>query len=169
MLTIHAGATAVQIVPEVLKVAKQVTVYQRTPNWVIPRLDQDVPAWKQAMFRYIPPTRWRIRAMMMDFRESFYDAVTDKDSAFAKIIEQSCKDMMRADLPGREDLWEKLTPNYSPGCKRVLITDDYYKSLAQPNCRLETGRINQITEKGVELDSGEEEEFDLLVIATGFR
>lgn len=64
--------------------------------------------------------------------------------------------------------WEKLTPNYAVGCKRVIITDDYFPVFNQSNVSLETGKIAKITEKGIEID-GVETEYDLIVCATGFR
>jgi cation diffusion facilitator CzcD-associated flavoprotein CzcO len=100
------GATAAQIVPELAKVAGKLTIYQRTPNWVIPRADAPIPAWKRALFKYVPPIRWRYRAAMMDFRESFYDAVNDKNTPFAVLLVNMSKDMMKAQLPDRPDLYE---------------------------------------------------------------
>jgi hypothetical protein len=106
---------------------------------------------------------------MMDFRESFYDAVTDGDSAFADMLRTLCNDMMRKQIPDRPDLWEKLTPNYNPGCKRVIISDDYYPAVADPKTTLETNKIKRITETGIELENGEHHEHDMIVLATGFR
>ncbi|KAJ9667039.1 hypothetical protein H2201_002873 [Coniosporium apollinis] len=163
------GATAAQIIPEVVKVASRTTVYQRSPNWVIPRADAPNSALKRAIFKYVPPVRWRVRAMQMDFRESFFDAVTDKDSKFAQDIRDWCIGQMHAALPDQPELWAKLTPNYSPGCKRVIISDDYYPALALPNVRLETRAISQITESGIEVEGGDTEDYDLIVLATGFR
>lgn len=98
------GATAAQIIPELAKVAQQLTIHQRTPNWVIPRGDAPIPAWKRAVFKYVPPIRWRYRADMMDFRESFYDAVIDKDTPFAGLLMSMSKDMMKAQIPEKPEL-----------------------------------------------------------------
>jgi hypothetical protein len=106
---------------------------------------------------------------MMDFRESFYDAVTDGDSVFADTLRTLCQDMMRKQIPERPDMWEKLTPTYNPGCKRVIISDDYYPAVASPKTTLETTKIRRITPTGVELENGETHEHDMLVLATGFR
>jgi cation diffusion facilitator CzcD-associated flavoprotein CzcO len=162
------GATAAQIIPELAKVASKLTIHQRTPNWVIPRMDAPIPSWKRNIFKYIPAIRHRYRADMMDFRESFYDAVFDNKSPVAQFTEQMSKDHMHAQLPDRPDLWEKLQPKYSVGCKRVIITDDYFPVFLQDNVKLETGHIDRITEKGIVTD-GVEEEYDLIVTATGFR
>jgi hypothetical protein len=167
------GATAAQIIPEILPTSENLTIYQRSPNWVIPRMDGPISSFRQFIYRYLPPIRWRIRALQMDFRESFHSAVFDPKSAFADQIREWCAASMRAHLPGREDLWEKLTPGYSPGCKRVIISDDYYPALASPKSTLETREIVRITETGVEVKNGESgidhHEHDMLVLATGFR
>ncbi|KAJ4401919.1 hypothetical protein N0V91_007572 [Didymella pomorum] len=163
------GATAAQIIPEILPVSKDLTIYQRSPNWVIPREDGPVSDLRRAIYRYLPPVRWRKRAGMMDFRESFYDAVTDGSSAFADMLRTLCQDMMRTQIPNRPDMWSKLTPTYNPGCKRVIISDDYYPAVASPKTTLETNKIKRITETGIELDNGETHEHDMIVLATGFR
>jgi len=73
-------------------------------------------------------------------------------------------------LPGREDMWKALTPDYNPGCKRILISDDYYPTLALPQVSLETRSIDHITSDGIALkDTAETLPFDLIVLATGFR
>ena len=104
----------------------------------------------------------------MDFREAFYDAVIDGSTELAGVIKQQCIEQMHAHLPGQEELWEKLTPTYNPGCKRVLISDDYYPALARDNVRLETRPISKISESGIDVEGGEEE-YDLIVCATGFK
>lgn len=149
--------------------SKELTVYQRSPNWVIPREDGPVSEWQRALYRYVPPLRWRKRAGMMDFRESFYDAVTDGSSAFADMLRTLCSDMMRRAIPDQPELWEKLTPNYNPGCKRVIISDDYYPAIANPKTTLETNAIKRITETGIEMQDGSHHEHDMIVLATGFR
>lgn len=106
---------------------------------------------------------------MMDFREWFFDAIVDSNSALSNVIRKTCLDAMRAQLPNRPDLWEVLTPNYSPGCKRVLLSDDYYPTLGKEHVHLETRPIQRITETGIETADGEMKEFDLIVAATGFR
>jgi len=104
----------------------------------------------------------------MDFRESFYDAVIDKNTPFADLLVNMSQDMMKQQLPDKPGLWEKLTPKYAIGCKRVIITDYYFPVFNQPNVSLETGKISKITDKGIEID-GVETEYDLIVCATGFR
>lgn len=149
--------------------ASHLTVFQRTPNWLIPRQDAPVSALQRALLTYIPPLRWRKRALQMDFRESFHAAIFDKNSDFAQLIRDWCTGMMKQQLAHKPELWDTLTPNYSPGCKRVIISDDYYPALGRENVDLETGRITRITEKGIQIEGKGEQEYDLIVLATGFK
>ncbi len=165
------GATAAQIIPEIAKVCKSLTVFQRTPNWVIPRDDKPISSIKQAIFKYVPFARRRYRAALMDFRESFFDIIFDTKSPMHEFLMSASKDHMAAQLPGEKyaDLREKLQPHYAIGCKRVIITDDYFPTFARPNVVLETEPIKEITPRGVRVESGQEHDFDLLVLATGFK
>jgi cation diffusion facilitator CzcD-associated flavoprotein CzcO len=162
------GCTAAQIVPEIAKLASKLTVHQRTPNWILPRLDAPVSSLKRALFKYVPPIRWRYRADMMDFRESSHSAVFDSEPPLAKMFMNMSKDLMRVQLPERPELWEKLIPNYPVGCKRAIITDEYFPVFYQKNVRLETRPISKVTEKGIKVE-GEESEYDLIVCASGFQ
>lgn len=162
------GATAAQIIPEIVKEVSHLTIHQRTPNWVIPRLDSPIPVWRRNMYKYLPYIRWRKRADMMDFREAFWDAVIDSSTPTAKLVEDSSVQLLHTQLASREDLWGQLQPKYKIGCKRVIISDDYFPVFLRDNVKLETGKIDRITEKGVITD-GREDEYDLIILATGFR
>ncbi|KAG8624723.1 hypothetical protein KVT40_007790 [Elsinoe batatas] len=173
------GATAVQIIPELQKVASNVTVFQRTPNWVVPRQDAEVPTYARTLMKYVPPLRARKRSLQMDFRESTYDGFVNPDSHISSEFRRLCLSMIDAAFPNNPEMRKTLTPDYSPGCKRILISDDYYPALAQPNVHLETRPISRITPTGMSVPSpssssseSEEEdhqEFDLIILATGFQ
>ncbi|KAK1059458.1 hypothetical protein LTR74_012594 [Friedmanniomyces endolithicus] len=169
------GCTAVQILPEIAKVAKQVTVFQRTPNWVVPRLDQPVSPFMRNVLRYVPPIRWRKRAGQMDFREWSYQAIVDSKSAPATMFRDMAIEMMHKQLPDQPEMWEKLTPTYSLGCKRIIISDDYFPALDLPNVDLETRPIHSINNHSVKVTGPNSEPedvgpaYDLLICATGFQ
>lgn len=105
----------------------------------------------------------------MEFREGFHDAVFDDESEYAQMIRNWCADMLKSQLANKPELWETLTPTYAPGCKRVIISDDYYPALARDNVDLETRRIERITEKGIKIAGRGEEEYDFIILATGFK
>lgn len=169
ILLIFAGATTAQIAPEVAKLASQLTICQRTPAWVIPRHDAKIPSWQRLAYTYLPPVRWRGRAEAMDFRESFHSAVTQADSSYAQLMRKLNHTLLHEQLADRPDLREKLAPEYHPGCKRTVISDDYYPTLARKNVRLETGRIERFTTEGIKFAGRDStDKFDLIVLATGF-
>ncbi|KAJ5546612.1 hypothetical protein N7494_004197 [Penicillium frequentans] len=163
------GATAVQIVPEIVTEVSHLTIFQRTPNWVIPRLDAPVSPLQQALLTYIPPLLWRKRSLQMDYRENFHDAIFDNDSEYANRLRGWGNALRKAQLADHPELWDKLTPNYAPGCKRVIISDDYYPALTRDNVSLETRPITRITERGIEVEGDGEQEYDLVILATGFK
>ncbi|CZR49346.1 monooxygenase family protein [Fusarium proliferatum ET1] len=166
------GATAVQIAPEVAKVASHLSIFQRSPNWLIPRFDAEIPRWKKILFDYVPAVLSRARAEIMNQRESYYQAVNRAGSADSSAMTAVCKQHMQTQLPSRPDLWEKLTPNYPPGCKRVLLSDDYYPTLRLSHVTLETRHIDRMTDTGVVVREGLQEkeiDLDLVIFATGFQ
>ncbi|PNP78979.1 hypothetical protein FNYG_07844 [Fusarium nygamai] len=166
------GATAVQIAPEVAKVASHLTIFQRSPNWLIPRFDAEIPHWKRFLFDHVPAVLSRARAEIMNARESYYQAVNHADSSDSSAMTATCKQHMQTQLPDRPDLWEKLTPNYPPGCKRILLSDDYYPTLRLPHVNLETRHIDRMTDSGVVVRDGLQEkeiDLDLVIFATGFQ
>ncbi|XMA09622.1 hypothetical protein WAI453_002413 [Rhynchosporium graminicola] len=165
------GATAAQIIPEIAKACKNLVVFQRTPNWVIPRDDKPITPMQQAIYKYVPFVRRRYRAGLMDFRESFFEVVFDTESPVHELMMNMSRDHKEAQLPGEKNskLRDQLQPHYAVGCKRVIISDDYFTTFAKPNVTLETTAIQEITPKGVTVEGGREHEFDLLVLATGFK
>jgi cation diffusion facilitator CzcD-associated flavoprotein CzcO len=163
------GATAAQIIPQMATQCTKVTVFQRTPNWVIPRGDKLITPATRAMYRYLPGYRSRYRASLMDIRENFFDAAVVEDSALNISIKQACLDMMKGAMTEKPEMIEDLVPDYPPGCKRILISDDYYPALNKPNVSLETRHIQSINSSGIVVEGGEELDFDVIILATGFR
>ncbi|KKK25400.1 hypothetical protein AOCH_004515 [Aspergillus ochraceoroseus] len=163
------GATAVQIVPEVAKRAAQVSVYQRTAQWIVPRMDTSVHPVQQFLLSAVPPLRWCKRALMMNVREQSHDPIANPDSALTKYLRQLAIWGMKKGLPDKPELLDALTPSYPPGCRRILTSDDYYPTLNKEHVRLETRPVQRITALGIETADGEMNEVDLIVYATGFR
>ncbi|KAF5548882.1 flavin-binding monooxygenase-like family [Fusarium mexicanum] len=166
------GATAVQIAPEVAKVASTLTIFQRSPNWLMPRFDAEIPRWKRILFDHVPAILSRVRAEIMNARESYYQAVNHADSSDSSTMTQVCKQHMQTQLPNRPDLWEKLKPDYPPGCKRILLSDDYYPTLRLPHVTLETRHIDRMTATGIVVKEGPQDkviDLDLVIFATGFQ
>lgn len=154
--------------------AKKVTVFQRTPNWVVPRMDAPVSPFMRNILRYLPPLRWRKRALQMDFRESTFGFIENPDSDVAGMFKDMSKEMMQQQLPNQPELWKKFTPNYNVGCKRIIISDDYFPAFNLPQVELETRAIDSISGNAVKVtgtdgQTQDVDDYDLLVCATGFQ
>lgn len=165
---IGVGSTAAQIVPQVAKMAASLTVHQRSPNWIVPRLNRPIPKWRRTLYRYLPIIRRLKRSNMMDFREKSFATVVAPTPQMEEWFEDVSKTHMKSQLPGREDLWRALLPGYRIGCKRVVVSDDYYPTFLQSHVNLETGHIDRISGSGIVVD-GEETKYDVIILATGFR
>jgi hypothetical protein len=105
----------------------------------------------------------------MDFREDFYKVIGDTSSGGADEIRHLNKQMLEAAFPDDEHMREKLTPGYHPGCKRVVISDDYYPTLSLPHVSLFTSAISAITSTGITTEGGETQDYDIIICATGFE
>ena len=165
---IGSGATAAQIIPELQKTAAHVDVFQRTPNWILPRDDRPISKLWQAIYRYIPGTRALHRAGIMRYREAFYE-ILKLDSTMGIEAEKLHKAALMAAFPSNKKMRAKLTPTYPPGCKRIVLSDDFFPALASANVSLITDRLLKLTESGISGSEGEYGPYDLIVYATGFQ
>jgi len=164
---IGTGASAIQFVPEIAKQAAQLTVFQRTPPWIHPRPDAPIPARMRTAFRKAPVAA---RAL----RDAIYLGLEARAMGFAI----SPKLMAPLEAVARRHLASQvtdpalraqLTPDYTIGCKRILLSSDYYPALQRPNVSLVTEGITGITEAGVTTADGEEHKADVIIYATGFK
>ncbi|MDT4999292.1 MAG: hypothetical protein QOK12_1397, partial [Mycobacterium sp.] len=121
---IGTGASAVQIVPELVKQAAFVKVFQRTPGWVIPRLDVATPAPAQALFAKVPAAQRLARQALFWGHEASATALV-WDSPLTSLVARLGKAHLRRQV---KDPWlrRQLTPDFTPGCKRMLVSSDYY-------------------------------------------
>jgi cation diffusion facilitator CzcD-associated flavoprotein CzcO len=164
---IGAGASAIQYIPELVKTAGKVVVFQRTPNYIVPRLDKPISETQKALFRALPVVdraqRWLIW-QLMDWRFNAFKQGTKSAAGFRKVA----MDYLDATVTDPV-LKAKLTPDYPIGCKRVLVSDDYYQAIVQPNVELVTEDVKAVTPAGVVTGDGVEHPCDVLVFGTGFE
>jgi len=163
---IGTGASGIQIIPELVKVAEKVTVFQRTPGWVLPRADFAQPRWLQSLFAKAPRTQKAVRAALYGIHEATATAMIWNTPA-TRLAEAAARAHLKRQVPDR---WmrRQLTPDFTIGCKRVLISNDYYPSLQAPNAKLITWPIATLSEKGIRTVEGVEHQVDCIVFATGF-
>ena len=164
---IGTGASAVQFIPPVAQKAGHLTVFQRTPNWVLPKPDHPIrPTWQRA-YRRIPILRHLKRLTIFLLLETRLPAFTrwPKLSFFHRFKALRHLRKSIADPALRR----QLTPDYAMGCKRVLMSNDYYPALAQANVSLITAPIDRITDHGVVDHTGHRHDLDVLILGTGFQ
>ncbi|MFD0902655.1 flavin-containing monooxygenase [Actinomadura sediminis] len=162
---IGTGASAIQIVPEIAREVAELHLFQRTPPYVIEKPDRPYPPWKQSVLRNVPGvyglSRARVYAQLESRALGFF-----KYPKLMGLMEDRFRRDLR-DAVGDPALRRALQPDYRMGCKRILVSNDYYPALTRPNVHLVTDPIERITPSGVRT-SGGEHPADVLVYATGF-
>lgn len=169
---IGSAASAVQIVPELAKTAARVSVFQRTPNWLLPRNDRLVPVEEMMLMatnfaKALEHTEMTRRLIYENADYFFWQAFQWTPEGRAAYTRMALNHL-EAQVTDA-DLRAKLTPPYPIGCKRVLFCDDYYPALQRPNVSLITTGIECIKPQGVVTNDGTLHELDMLVYATGFE
>jgi cyclohexanone monooxygenase len=164
---VGTGASAIQIVPEVRKVAAHVDVYQRTAPYVIPRNDRRYTRLERLAFRHLPLVQRAYRAAIYWGRETYVPGFTVQPR-----LAWPAKRLALANLrkgiadPG---LRAKVTPDYEIGCKRILLSNTWYPALAADDVELVTEPIAKVTGDAVVTVDGVERPVDVIVVATGFH
>jgi cation diffusion facilitator CzcD-associated flavoprotein CzcO len=163
---IGTGASAVQIIPELVKTAGSVKVFQRTPGWVLPRLDVGVPAVAQAVLEHVPLAQHAARTALYLGHEAAATGLV-WDSPVTSLIQRLGTLHLRLAV---KDRWlrRQLTPDFRAGCKRMLMSSDYYPALQAENCKLITWPIATLTPHGLRTSDGLEHHLDAIVFATGY-
>ncbi|MES1193481.1 MAG: NAD(P)/FAD-dependent oxidoreductase [Solirubrobacterales bacterium] len=164
---IGTGASAVQFVPEIARVARSLTVFQRTGNWFLPRRNRPYPrAWRAAVAHVPGLQRWR-RAFVTQYGEAL-TAMIRHPRTLGRIGAARSALFMRAQLRDPE-LRRKVWPDYAFGCKRVLFSSAFLPALARDNVELLTDAITSIGPEGPVTAGGRTIEVDTIIYATGFR
>jgi cation diffusion facilitator CzcD-associated flavoprotein CzcO len=163
---IGTGASSIQFVPQIQPRVERLSVFQRTAPWILATRDREVSRAEHVLYRALPPAQLAMRAAVYSARELFVigfmrpRADSPRERMARRHLEAQVAD------PG---LREQLTPNYRMGCKRVLISNDYYPALQQPNVELVTDPIREVTPGGVITGDGTLHQLDTLILGTGFH
>ncbi|GAJ79082.1 putative flavin-containing monooxygenase [Nocardia brasiliensis NBRC 14402] len=163
---VGTGASAVQIIPELVDKAASVKVFQRTPGWVLPRVNRRTNAVTRELYRRVPAAEQLARQAWFYGHESVALGVV-WNTPLTRVVELVGKAQLRRQV---KDPWlrRQLTPDFRAGCKRLLMTDDYYPALQRDNCKLITWPIATLSERGIRTAEGIEHQADCIVFATGF-
>ena len=163
---VGTGASAIQILPEIAKTAAKVHVFQRTPPWVLPRLDRAFSARERRWFRRLPLlqrlSRWRLYLRQELLVTGFLGGAW-----IQKRFRQYAAGLLERQVPDAA-LRAKLTPAYAPGCKRLLVSNDWYPALQRPNVELLAEPAARLEGRRIVGASGAAREVDAVAFATGF-
>ena len=169
---IGTGASAIQFVPRIAESVSQMTIFQRSAPWVLGKMDRVYPERVKRLHRRIPllPKLWR-KGWMLWF-ESLVPVFTRPDSPAARINTAVYKTLSQVNrfvqLRGNRKLWKATTPDSPVGCKRILITADWYPTLRLENVELVSGAIAEVTEDSVIGPDGRSHPADAIIFGTGF-
>jgi cation diffusion facilitator CzcD-associated flavoprotein CzcO len=164
---VGTGASAIQIVPTIAPRVKKLSVFQRTPPWIMPKPDGPIPSWKRAVFRRVPLAQKAARQGIYWSRELLAVGFVVQPRIL-KALSRLAKLNLRRNVKDPA-LRAKLLPTYTMGCKRILPTNDYLPALQRPNVELVTDGIAEVRAHSVVSKDGTERPVDALVLATGFE
>jgi cation diffusion facilitator CzcD-associated flavoprotein CzcO len=164
---IGSGASAVQFVPHVASDASHMTMFQRSANWILERKDKEIPSWLRKTFAAFPPLRLAQRGLIYFLQDTFWPVFEKPGEKHAQKIKTISTEYMQS-IVLDPVLRAKLTPDYEIGCKRILVSDDFYPALVKPNVAVETTPISAIEADGVKTSDGHLHQCDVLIWGTGF-
>jgi cation diffusion facilitator CzcD-associated flavoprotein CzcO len=164
---IGTGASAIQFVPRIQPLVGQLAVFQRTAPWVMPRRDRGITRLERWLFRHVPVTQQIARAGIYCGREAYALGFVKEPAILHAAQAMALRHLNRQVTD--PDLLARLTPSYRMGCKRILLSNDYYPAVAQPNVSLVTDGIKEIREKSVLTRDGIARPVDTLIFGTGFH
>jgi cation diffusion facilitator CzcD-associated flavoprotein CzcO len=164
---VGTGSTAVQITSALARDVAHLTLFQRTAQWVLPQANPEYTEEEKARFHDDPELLRTAHDNLAIAFGGFAAAVIDADSPGMAVIESMCRD----NLESVKDpaLRERLRPDYRAGCKRLVVSPDFYEAIQSPTASLVTDRIDRFESGGVRTADGELHELDVVVLATGFR
>lgn len=163
---IGTGASSIQLVPHIQPEVAKLHVFQRTAPWVVPHRDRPTTRAERLVYRLFPPAQRLVRGLVYASRELF--VLTLMHPRRGSLAERAGLKHLRDQVTDPE-LRERLTPRYRIGCKRTLISNDYYPALQQPNVELVTDPIAAVTPRGIVTADGVQRELDTIVLGTGFH
>jgi cation diffusion facilitator CzcD-associated flavoprotein CzcO len=164
---IGTGASTIQFVPRIQSRADHLSLFLRTPPWIIPRGDHPIAGWQHTMFRILPITQHFVRARIYWQLE-----IAALGFVYRPSIMESAMRIARRHLTSQVSdpvLRAKLTPQYAMGCKRILLSDDFYPALSQPNVEVISDRICEVRANSIVIEDGIEREIDTIICGTGFH
>jgi cation diffusion facilitator CzcD-associated flavoprotein CzcO len=163
---IGTGCSAIQVVPAIQPTVARLDAYQRSPGWTLPKMDFEYSPRTHALFRRLPVLRRLDRASVFAFQDLAAAAMTSQ-RWLLRLFRAIGRRQINSAIADPE-LRRKVTPSDEIGCKRIMLTDEWYPTLAQPNVDLVAERIEAVTSTGIRDATGVERSADVIILATGF-
>jgi len=163
---IGTGASAIQFVPQIQPLVGRLHLFQRTAPWVVPRTDRRFSQLQHRLMRHLPGYQRALRTLIYWARETYVWGFV-RPRVIRRLQGLAVRHLERQ-VPDPA-LRAKLVPDYTIGCKRILISSDYYPSLAEPNVEVVTEGVTEVRPKSVVAADGTEREVDTIVFGTGFH
>jgi cation diffusion facilitator CzcD-associated flavoprotein CzcO len=164
---VGTGASAVQIVPAIQPTVARLTLFQRTPAWVMPRRDRRISPAEKWLYRRVPAAQRLVRAGLHASRETLVVGFVQQPGLLRAAQRIARRHLARA-VPDPE-LRARLTPEYVLGCKRVLLSNDFYPALTQPNAELVASGLARVDGRTLIAQDGTARDADAIIFATGFH
>jgi len=166
---IGTGSTAVQITSAVIDRVAEFSLFQRTPQWIMPQENPPYSEQERAEFRADPSSMQRLHADISRlFSAGFSNAVVDSESPQMHMIEAMCLANLENSVADPE-LRNRLRPEYRAACKRLVVSEDFYQAIQKPNAELVTDPIEGVERDGIRTSDGRLHPLDVIVMATGFQ
>jgi cation diffusion facilitator CzcD-associated flavoprotein CzcO len=165
---VGTGASAVQVVPEIQPQVGRLVVFQRTPGWVVSRPDRQISDREKCVLRAFPQLVWLYRFGQFAVRDLVNYRMIRRSRLLRRFLEKASRRLLEEHVDDPE-LRAKLTPEYEIGCKRVLITNDFYPALTKPNVELVASAVREVREGSLLAGDGPDREIDTIIFATGFE
>jgi cation diffusion facilitator CzcD-associated flavoprotein CzcO len=167
LAVVGTGASAIQIVPRIVGSVAALHLFQRTPPWVLHKPDRRITRFERWLFGVFPVLQKLLRWWIYFSLELRALGFTVHPKLMSVVKRMGRRQIARAIRD--PELRARVTPDYMPGCKRILMADDYYPALARSNVKVVTEAISHATERGLVTRDGVEHELDAIVYGTGFR
>jgi cation diffusion facilitator CzcD-associated flavoprotein CzcO len=164
---VGTGASAVQFVPEIAPNVAYLSVFQRTAAWVVPREDRPFTDKEMRRFKRVPLVQRLLRWKIYARQELLAIGFLGKGKGILNKVDKGGREFIAAQIQDPA-LRRKVTPTIKPGCKRLLLSNDWYPALTRPNVQLVTEGIESVVFNGVRTVDGTVHEADTLIFGTGF-
>ena len=164
---VGTGASAIQTVPQIQPIAEHVTVFQRTPPWVVPHRDRPITDFERRLYQEVPAAQRTVRTAVYLGRELLVTGLAYRPQLM-RVVQKAAEAHLTKQVPD-PGLRAKLTPDYVLGCKRILPSNQWYPAITKPNVELVPSAVTEIRPDGVVAADGVLHEVDTLIFATGFH